>query len=144
MFKYLFDYTILILCFVLIDIFTFVAQSSASILGYIPTITMVGKNALFLVVPYTYLIVRILFIRKIEAKGNDSEFLKLRNKIINNVTIINIFATIIEIKILNNTSIWILYTILITLFLKILKTKKEKMRLTANKSIKDYFEKGKL
>jgi len=105
---------------------------------------MVGKNALWLVIPYTYLIVRFIFIRKTDANGNDKEYLNIRNKLINIVTIINIFATLIEIKILNNISIWIIYTILITLFLKFLKTKKEKMSLTANKRIKDYFEKGKL
>ena len=144
MFKYLFDYIILLLCFLLIDIFMFTAQSAANVLGYIPTITMVGKNALWLVIPYTYLIVRFIFIRKTDANGNDKEYLNIRNKLINIVTIINIFATLIEIKILNNISIWIIYTILITLFLKFLKTKKEKMSLTANKRIKDYFEKGKL
>ena len=99
---------------------------------------MLGNGAIFAIIPYTYLIVKFLFIKKAN-EGDTTEYINIKKQIIRNVTIINIISTIIESILLNNTFIWIAYTILITIFLMRLKTKKENQLEIINKNINDYF-----
>lgn len=141
--KYIFDYVVLVLIFLLTDLFLLYIQSSFSILNYLPTITMIGHGTIFALIPYTYLIVRFLFIKKAND-GNIIEYINNKKKIIITVSIINFIATIVEIVLLNNTFIWIVYTILIDIFLFLLKTKQEKESIIINKNLNDYFKNDKL
>lgn len=140
--KYLYNYIVLLLIFLLTDIFLIIVPSFGNILSYIPTITMVGSVSIFLLIPYAYLIVRLLFINKANNTKNITTYLNIKNKLIITVTIINIMATLIETIFLQHASIWFLYTVLILLFLKVLKTKKENLDNITNKNIKKYFNKG--
>lgn len=140
--KYIFNYVVLVLCFLLIDIFLLYIQSSFTILNYFPTITMIGNGTIFALIPYTYLIVKFLFIKK--ANEEDIvEYINNKKKIIIIVTTINLIATLIESILLNNMFIWIIYTILIACFLLLLKTKQEKEKAIINKNIDDYFKNNK-
>lgn len=141
--KYIFNYVVLVLCFLLVDIFLSYIQSSFTILNYFPTITMIGNGTIFALIPYTYLIVKFLFIKNVNDESVN-EYSKNRKKTIIIVTVINCIATIIEIVFLNNTLIWLVYTILIDIFLYFLKTKKEKENIIINKNLNDYFKDGKL
>ena len=136
--KYMFNYVILVLIFLLTDIFINYTSAFFNILSYLPTITMLGNGTIFALIPYTYLIVKYLFIKKAN-EGDTNEFINIKKQIIRNVTIINVISTIIESILLNNTFIWVVYTVLITLFLMILKTKKENQSEIINKNINDYF-----
>ena len=138
MYKYMFNYVILIFIFLLTDIFINYTPAFFNILSYLPTITMLGNGTIFALIPYTYLIVKFLFIKKAN-EGDTTEYINIKKQIIRNVTIINIISTIIESILLNNTFIWIAYTFLITVFLMILKTKKENQSEIINKNINDYF-----
>ncbi len=138
MYKYMFNYVILVLIFLLTDIFINYTSAFFNILSYLPTITMLGNGTIFALIPYTYLIVKYLFIKKAN-EGDTNEFINIKKQIIRNVTIINVISTIIESILLNNTFIWVVYTVLITLFLMILKTKKENQSEIINKNINDFF-----
>ena len=62
-------------------------------------------------VPYTYLIVRFLFIRKANVKENTLEYLNVKNKIIIIVTLINIVSTLVEIILISYKLLKILSSI---------------------------------
>ena len=141
MFRYLYNYIVLLLIFLLTDIFLFIAPSVYNALGYIPTITMVGRVTIFLLIPYTYLIVRLLFIKKANINGNTIGYLNIKNKLLIIVTIINVIVTLIEILFLQNTTIWICYTLFILFFLIVLRTKKESINNITERNIKEYFDK---
>ncbi len=144
MFKYIFNYVVLIIIFLTIDAFLHFAQSMFNFFSIIPTITNVGKGTIFLIIPYTYLIVRFLFIRKANVKENTLEYLNIKNRIIIIVTLINIVSTLIEILLFGNTFIWIGYTFFISFFLIVLKTKKENENRIVNDNIRDYYDNKKM
>lgn len=141
MFKYLYNYIVLLLIFLLTDIFLLIVPSFYNVLGYIPTITTVGRVTIFLLIPYTYLIVRLLFIKKANVKGNTVEYLNIKKKLLIMVTTINVIVTLIELFFLQNATIWICYTVFMTIFLIVLKTKKESLNNITEKNIKKYFDK---
>ena len=138
MYKYMFNYVILIFIFLLTDIFINYTPSFFNILCYLPTITMLGNGNILVLIPYTYLIVKYIFIKKVNHEDND--IYSIKKQIIINVTVINVISTIIESLLLNNAFIWIVYTFLITMFLMILKTDKEKQSQIINKNINEYFK----
>jgi len=141
MFKYLYNYIVLLLIFLLTDIFLLIVPSFYNVLGYIPTITTVGRVTIFLLIPYTYLIVRLLFIKKANVKGNTVEYLNIKKKLLIIVTTINVIVTFIQLFFLQNTTIWICYTVFMLFFLMVLKTKKESLNNITEKNIKKYFDK---
>lgn len=141
MFKYLYNYVTLLLIFLVIDLSLLLVPSFGNLLGYIPTITMVGSVSRFLLVPYAYLIVKLLFINKANNSKNVTDFLNIKKKLTVEVTFINIIATLIEMIFLQHTVIWLLYTAFVLLFLKVLKTKKENIDDITDKNIKNYFNK---
>jgi L-asparagine transporter-like permease len=102
---------------------------------------MVGSVSRFLLVPYAYLIVKLLFINKANNSKNVTDFLNIKKKLTVEVTFINIIATLIEMIFLQHTVIWLLYTAFVLLFLKVLKTKKENIDDITDKNIKNYFNK---
>ena len=138
MYKYMFNYVILIFIFLLTDIFINYTPSFFNILSYLPTITMLGNGNILVLIPYTYLIVKYIFIKKVNYEDND--IYSIKKQIIINVTVINVISTIIESLLLNNAFIWIVYTFLITMFLMILKTDKEKQSQIINKNINEFFK----
>ena len=144
MFKYIINYVVLIILFLTVDFFLHFAQSIFNYFSIIPTITNVGKGTIILIIPYTYLIVRFLFIRKANVKENTLEYLNVKNKIIIIVTLINIVSTLVEIILFGNTFIWIGYTFFITFFLIVLKTKKENENRIIEDNIRDYYDNKKM
>jgi hypothetical protein len=143
MFKYLFNYIILLLIFIAVDFFLTVSQSVANLLGYLPTLTMVGNTHILLVIPYSYLIVRFIFIRKANKLNESDFYASIKKKLRLIITIINIIFLIIETLFFNNQLIWIIYSISIVVFLIILKTEKEKRENLMKKNIKTYFGENK-
>ena len=139
MYKYMFNYVILIFIFLLTDIFINYTPSFFNILSYLPTITMLGNGNILVLIPYTYLIVKYIFIKKVNHEDIDI-YISIKKQIIINVTVINVISTIIESLLLNNAFIWIVYTFLITMFLMILKTDKEKQSQIMDKNINEYFK----
>ena len=117
MIKYLISYLILIFIFLLIDFLLFFSPSTFSYFTIIPTITKVGEGTIIFIIPYSLLIVWLLFIRKANKKENTIEYLNKKNKIVIFVTIINIYSTLIEIFIFGHTYIWIGYSFFTLIFL---------------------------
>ncbi len=138
MIKYLVNYIILTLIFLLIDLLLYISPSTFSYFTIIPTITKVGEGTIFFIIPYSLFIVWLLFIRKANKKENTIEYLNIKNKIIISVTIINIISTLIETFIFENMFIWIGYTFFMLLFLIILNPKKDNKQQIIDDNIRDY------
>lgn len=140
MLNYLIDYIALLLIFIMDDVFLFINPMWMSALKYLPTLNLVGNFHVLIIIPYTYLIVRLLFIRKADKEGNINNYINIRKKLIIVTTIINIIFLIVEALISNNTFIWIVYTIIFLIFMLTLKPKQEVYDNLMKKNIKKYMD----
>ena len=120
MFRYLFDYVILLLVFIVTEIF--LNQPVPNIfVSFLPTLNKVGSINILLIIPYTYLIVKLLFINK--ANSDIKKYINSKDKLMIITTVLNILFTIIHLLMFNEFLIELIHTIVFLILLLFLKPK---------------------
>ena len=138
MFRYLFDYVILLLVFIVTEIF--LNQPVPNIfVSFLPTLNKVGSINILLIIPYTYLIVKLLFINK--ANSDIKKYINNKDKLIIITTVLNILFTIIHLLMFNEFLIELIHTIVFLILLLFLKPKKLIEKELAEKAINEYYNK---
>lgn len=138
MFRYLFDYVILLLVFIVTEIF--LNQPVPNIfVSFLPTLNKVGSINILLIIPYTYLIVKLLFINK--ANSDIKKYINNKDKLMIITTVLNILFTIIHLLMFNEFLIELIHTIVFFILLLFLKPKKLIEKELAEKAINEYYNK---
>lgn len=138
MFRYLFDYVILLLVFIVTEIF--LNQPVPNIfVSFLPTLNKVGSINILLIIPYTYLIVKLLFINK--ANSDIKKYINNKDKLMTITTVLNILFTIIHLLMFNEFLIELIHTIVFFILLLFLKPKKLIEKELAEKAINEYYNK---
>ena len=138
MFRYLFDYVILLLVFIVTEIF--LNQPVPNIfVSFLPTLNKVGGINILLIIPYTYLIVKLLFINK--ANSDIKKYINNKDRLMIITTVLNILFTIIHLLMFNEFLIELIHTIVFLILLLFLKPKKLIEKELAEKAINEYYNK---
>ena len=138
MFKYLFNYITLLLIFFVTELILKLTVSNVFI-SYLPTLNKVGDINILLILPYTYLIVKLLFINK--ANNDIQNYIDKRDKLIIATTFLNVLFTTIHLLVFNEFIIELIYTIVLLILLFFLKPKKLIEKEMTDTAINEYYNK---
>lgn len=138
--KYLFNYIVLVLIFIVPDLFLIINPNFINLLAYLPTPRLIGGFHLLFIIPYSFLVVKFLFINK--ADKNDFKFyFSIRKKIIIISCVINSMYILFYKIFFNNFSIELWYSIFFLFFMLFLKPKSQIIKENTEILIKEYYKK---